>query len=139
MDYKKFGNKIVLRLKKGDKIIESIEKLAKEENIKACHFAGIGAANEIKLAILNPGDDDYAWETYNEALEITSLVGNITSFEGEPMVHAHITCSREDFSVIGGHLGEGICSLTLELFVDLVDGELIKKHDDELKINTIEF
>jgi len=57
----------------------------------------------------------------------------------EPMVHAHITCGREDFSIIGGHLGEGICSLTVELFVDILDGELVKKTDPKLKINTIEF
>lgn len=139
MDYKKFGNKIVLRLKKGDKIIESIEKMAEKENIKACHFAGIGAANQIKLGLLHPGCDEYSWQTFNEDLEITSLVGNMTIFEGKPMVHAHITCGREDFSIIGGHLGEGICSLTLELFVDILDGELTKKRDDQLKINTIEF
>lgn len=139
MDYKKFGNKIVLRLKKGDKIIESIEKMVREEDIKACHFAGIGAANEIKLGLLHPGDSEYARETFSEDMEITSLVGNVTRFEGEPMVHAHITCGREDFSIIGGHLGEGNCSLTVELFVDILDGELVKKADPELKINTIEF
>lgn len=139
MDYKKFGNKIVLKLKKGDKIIESIDKMVRKEGIKACHFAGIGAADEVKLGLLHPGDSEYDWKTFSEDMEVTSLVGNVTRFEKEPMIHAHITCAREDLSLIGGHLGEGICSLTLEIFVDILDGVLIKKHDDELKINTIEF
>ena len=38
MNYKIFVNKIVLRLKKFYKIIESINKLAEEEDIKAAHF-----------------------------------------------------------------------------------------------------
>ena len=139
MDYKRFGNKIVLRLKKGDKIIESIEKLAQKEDIRAAHFQGIGAANEIKLGLFHQGSLDYEWKIYKEDLEITSIIGNITRFDGNPMVHCHISCGREDFSIIGGHLGEGTCSLTLELFIDIMDTELIKKHDQELGINTIEF
>ena len=139
MDYKKFDNKIVLRLKRGDKLIESIENLAREEDIKACHFAGIGAVDELKLGLFKPGDDDYSWTYFNEDLEVTSLLGNVTILEGEPVVHAHITCGRSGSDVIAGHLGEAICSLTFELFIDLIDGELIKRKDENLGINTIEF
>lgn len=139
MDYKKFGNKIVLRLKRGDKVIESIEKLARDENIEACHFQGIGAVDELKLGFWKPGSTDYDWSTYNEDFEVTSLIGNVTIFEGEPMVHAHITCGRSNSEIIGGHLGEATCSLTLEIFVDVIDDKIIKKPDDDLGINTIEF
>ena len=139
MDYKKFNNKIVLRLKRGDKVVESLKKLSKEENIKACHFAGIGAIDELKLGFFKPGDDDYNWTFFNEDLEVTSLLGNVTRFEGEPMVHAHITCGRSGSDIIGGHLGEATCSLTLEIFIDLIDDELVKRRDDDLGINTIEF
>ncbi|WP_394019640.1 PCC domain-containing protein [Anaerococcus cruorum] len=62
MDYKRFDNKIVLRLKKGEKIIESLEKLANEANISAAHFQGIGAVNELKIGLMKPGDDDYTWD-----------------------------------------------------------------------------
>lgn len=139
MDYRRFGNKIVLRLKKGDKVIESIENLAKAEDIKACHFAGIGAVNELKLGFWRPCDTEYKWTMFNEDLEVTSLLGNVTMFEGEPLVHAHITCGRSSSDVIGGHLGEATCSLTLEIFVDVIDSKLIKKPDQDLGINTIEF
>ena len=139
MDYKRFGNKIVLRLKKGEKVIESIENLAKKEDIKASHFQGIGAVNVLKLGVLHPGDDDYSWKVFKEDFEITSLIGNITSLDDSPVVHAHISCGRKDFSIIGGHLGEATCSFTVELIFDLIDGELVKKYDENLKINTIEF
>lgn len=139
MDYKRFDNKIVLRLKKGDKVIESIEKLAKEENLTAAHFQGIGAVDELKIGVLHPNKDDYEWDIYNEDLEITSLIGNITTFEDEPLVHTHITCAKAGSDLIGGHLGEATCSFTAEIFFDIIDTKLSKKPDSELGINIIEF
>lgn len=139
MDYRKFGNKIVLRLKKGDKVIESIEKLVRKENITACSFQGIGAVDYLKLGFWKPGSTDYKWSSYDEDFEVTSLIGNVTIFDDEPMVHAHITCGRSNSEIIGGHLGEATCSLTLEIFVDVIGAKIRKKHDDDLGINTIEF
>ena len=139
MDYKRFDDKIVLRLKKGDKVVESIEKLAKEEDIKAAHLEGVGAVNELKIGVLHPNKDDYDWDIYKEDLEITSLLGNITTFKEEPVVHTHITCARAGSELIGGHLGEATCSFTAEIFVNLIDTQLNKKTDDELGINIIEF
>ena len=139
MDYKRFDKKIVLRLKKGDKIIESIKSLALKENIKAAHFQGIGAVDELRIGILHPGDDDYSWDIYKENLEVTSLLGNITIFEDEPVIHSHITCSDDKSKAIAGHLGEARCSFTVEIFIDLIDGKLEKKTDPELGINIIEF
>ena len=139
MDYKRFDNKIVLRLKKGDKIIDSLNNLAKKEAIKAAHFQGIGAVDELKLGILLPSSDDYKWKTYTEAFEITSLMGNITILDDNPIVHSHIACAREGFEIIGGHLGEAICSFTVEIIIDLIDGKLTKKPDDDLGIDIIEF
>lgn len=139
MDYKRFDNKIVLRLKKSEKIIESLEKLANEANITAAHFQGIGAVNELKIGLMKPGDDDYTWDIYKENLEITSLIGNITSFEDKPVVHTHITCANENSKVIGGHLGEATCSFTAEIFIDIIDTKLEKETDPELGIQIIEF
>ena len=139
MDYRRFDNKIVLRLKKGEKIIGSLEKLANEANISAAHFQGIGAVNELKIGLMKPGDDDYTWDIYKEDLEITSLLGNITIFEDKPVIHTHITCANENSKVIGGHLGEATCSFTAEIFIDIIDTKLEKETDPELGIQIIEF
>ena len=139
MDYKRFDNKIVLRLKKGEKIIESLEKLANEANITAAHFQGIGAVNELKIGLMKPGDYDYTWNIYKEDLEITSILGNITIFEDKPVIHTHITCANENSRVIGGHLGEATCSFTAEIFIDIIDTKLEKETDPELGIQIIEF
>ena len=42
MDYRRFGSTIVLRLDKGDEIVESILRLAKMENIRLATVSGLG-------------------------------------------------------------------------------------------------
>ncbi len=51
----------------------------------------------------------------NEQLEVLSLIGNVALYEGDPLVHAHITLGRRDGTVLGGHLRQGVVRPTLEL------------------------
>ncbi|NIN72544.1 MAG: DUF296 domain-containing protein [Gemmatimonadetes bacterium] len=37
--------------------------------------------------------------------------------EGELLVHTHVTLGRRDYSVVGGHLREGIVRPTLEVIL----------------------
>ena len=42
MDYRRFGNKYVVRLEKGEEIVESIKTLCRENNIRLGTVSGIG-------------------------------------------------------------------------------------------------
>lgn len=139
MDYKRFDDKIIIRLKKGDEIRESIREVAVAEDVKAAYFTGIGAVDSIKIGLWLPENGDYTWDYYDEDMEVTSLVGNVGTLDGKELVHAHITCGRAGSEIIGGHLDRGNCSLTMEIFMDVIDYELVKKFDSDLGINTIEF
>lgn len=140
MDYKKFdNNKIVLRLTNGEEVNESLVKLAAEENIRAAYFSGIGALEEMKVGTLLTGETSYRWDYYEEDLQVTSLNGNIGIVDGKHTVHTHITCSQPDSNIIGGHLDKGITSHTMEIFIDVLDGEVVKRKNPDLGINVIEF
>ena len=71
--------------------------------------------------------------------EITALVGNITTMDGKPYLHLHITCAASDGTVCAGHLIQGRISLPAEIVVDIIEGELIRKRSEELNINLIDF
>ena len=57
MDYRRFGSTIVLRLDKGDEIVESILRLAKMENIRLATVSGLGATADFTVGVfdLNQG------------------------------------------------------------------------------------
>ncbi len=148
MIYKRFDDKLVIRLNKGEKLVESVREILEKENVKAGFLTGIGATNNLEVGLFDPKTKDYNIKKYEEDLEIANLCGNISNKDGKLYTHFHITCGRvEDNaqkgqipgSAIGGHLNEAIISLTAEIFVTIIDGDINRVYDEDLGLNLIEF
>lgn len=148
MIYKRFGDKLVIRLKKGDKLVESVREILEKENIKAGFLTGIGATDNLEVGLFDPKTKNYNIKKYEEDLEIANLCGNISNKDGKLYTHFHITCGRVadnaqkgqiPGSAIGGHLNEAIISLTAEIFVTIIDGDINRLYDEDLGLNLIEF
>ena len=45
------------------------------------------------------------------------MMGDIATFNGKPVVHAHLVLGKHDGSTVGGHLWEMHVNPTLEVFV----------------------
>ncbi|MBO4338902.1 MAG: DNA-binding protein [Clostridia bacterium] len=139
MEYKRYNDTLVLRLDKGDEIISSLAHVAEKERIKTASFSGIGATDNFTVGIFSLEKQTYDGFSFTGNHEITCLSGNITSVDGKPYIHAHITCAGENANVVGGHLLEAKISLTCEIFIDAVDGEVTRKRDEKLNINRFDF
>lgn len=139
MKYKRFKDKIVLRLEVREDIAEELAKLANIENIKLASVSGIGATNDFSVGVFDPEKGSYDRFDHKGDHEITALVGNITTMDGKPYLHLHITCAASDGTVCAGHLIQGRISLTAEIVIDIIEGELIRKRSEELNINLIDF
>lgn len=148
MIYKRFDDKLVIRLKKGDKLVESIEDVLNKENIKAGSISGIGACDKLEIGLFDPSKKEYKTKKFEENLEIASLTGNISNKDGKLYTHFHIICgmvesdpSKGSFggAAIAGHLNEAEISLTAEIVISIIDGDINRKYDQDLGINLIEF
>ncbi len=139
MEYGIFDNTIVVRLDKGDKIVESVLSVAKKEGITLAYLTGIGAVDDFEVGVFDLDKADYAHYRYTGNHEINSVVGNLTTKEGAPYLHAHITCTGCDGTVVGGHLFEGKVSLTAEIFLQIINGSAERKFDSTVGINKITF
>lgn len=138
MEYKRYKNKIVLRLDVGDEICECVKTAAAKEGIRAASVCGIGGADELTLGVFNTNLKQYDRFSYSGTHEITSLVGNITFAGGEPYVHLHMTAAGEGGKVAAGHLLSARISLTAEIFIDIIDGSVGRKRNEELGINIMD-
>ena len=109
----------IIRLDPGEKIVESligyIEKRPK--GIPSGFLTGIGATSSCEIGWYDLSDEEYKTKVIDENCEITTLVGNVAWMDGKPIVHAHITLGRRDYSIIGGHLIEGTISVTCEIWI----------------------
>ena len=115
MEYKRFGDTLVLRLDPPEEICESITAAARAENIALAESSGIGAADRFTVGVYNTVTTEYRSNTLNGAYEIVSLTGTLTSKDGEPYLHLHFSAGDENGRVSGGYLNRAAVSATAEI------------------------
>jgi len=106
-------NLIFLRFNPGDDLLTSLEKAAKDHNIKnAVILCGIGSAQSHHYHVVgtreNPPRNDYVKD------EKASDIAGISGYIIEGRVHAHIVHSDTE-KAFGGHLHEGMEVLTFAI------------------------
>lgn len=139
MDYKKFGNKYILRLEQGEEVVTKLKEFCKEQNIKLGWIKGIGAVNEVKVGIFKVDEKVYYTKELRGDYEITSLLGNISTMDGEVYLHLHINLSDDEYKTYGGHLDSAIISATGELVIEAIDGIVDREFNQDIGINLFKF
>ncbi len=139
MEFKKFANTYVLRLDKGEEIVETLKKFCKEEGISLGWVKGIGAANRAVIGLLNTKDKKYTTRELLGDHEIVSLVGNISNMDGEVYLHLHIALANEDYITYGGHLDSAIIGATGEIIIETIDGDVGRSFSQEIGLNLMDF
>lgn len=126
------GRKIMGRLAKGEDLLAALSKVALEEDITLGEVRAIGAVSQARVGYYHQTERQYYWLDLKRPLEITSLIGNISLKDGEPMVHAHVTLSDGEGRAFGGHLAEGTlvfaCEFTIQEYQSATP--LVRQMDD---------
>lgn len=139
MDYRKFGNTILLRIDRGEEIIGCLTAAAKKENIRLASISAVGAADSLTIGLFDTRTKTYSTTELNGEYEITAMEGTISRMNEEVYPHLHITVSDEEFHAFGGHLNRAVISGTCEVVIHLIDGEVDRKFDDGVGLNLIDF
>lgn len=139
MEYRIFGQTVVLRLEKGEEVIESITALCKKVDIKLGSISGLGAANYVTVGLFKIDEKKYYSNTFEEDFEITNLTGNISRMNGEVYLHIHGTFANIEGKCIGGHLNKAIISATSEIIINIINGEIDREFSEEIGLNLIKF
>ena len=137
MDYKRFGTKILVRLDKGEEIIESLRRLCREADIRLATISGVGALDHVSVGLFEQTTQRYQTKEFSGSMEITSLSGNVTQMKGEVYLHLHIVLTDASYVAFGGHLNMGRIGATAELVIDLIDGQVDRERDEAVGLNLI--
>jgi uncharacterized protein len=106
-----------LIFEKGDEVISNLNRFAREQELSASQFTGIGAFSALTLGFFVLEKKDYSQIAIREQVEVLSLIGDISLKENEPKVHAHVVVGKIDGTAHGGHLLEAHVMPTLELIL----------------------
>lgn len=132
------SDRILARLLAGEEIIQSLKGLARAESIPSASLTALGAVGDLTLALFDPARRAYLETRFEEDLEISSMVGDVSWFGGEPVIHAHAVASRADCSVVAGHVMRGIVSVTLEVMLTIYPDRIERRSDPRFGLNLLD-
>jgi predicted DNA-binding protein with PD1-like motif len=121
----------------GDEAISCLLKFAKDHRVEAAHFSAIGALSKVTVGFFDFSIKDYRKTVMTEQLEVLSLIGDISIYNGEVKVHAHVVVGKQDASAHGGHLLEAVVHPTLEIIIVESPAYLQRKMDAASEIPLI--
>jgi len=121
----------------GADIPKDILAIAEKEKTVTARVEAIGGVNELSLAYFNHEAKKYEEHTFQEFLEVTSILGNVTLKDGKPFLHIHGTFGRKDLSVLAGHVISAKVFPLLELVMTPTKNRALRRFDDDLGLNVI--
>lgn len=125
-------------LRRGDNVIERLERLASEEKIPSASLAGIGFFREVTFGFYDFDKKAFDPKTFQE-VEVAGMTGSIAWKDGKPSIHAHATVTGRDFQAVGGHiLAAEVGTGSSEITVIVHETRLERKVDPELGVNVLD-
>jgi len=133
--FKQDGDRFVVSIDNHQELMGAIAAFCQEQGILAGEVSGIGAVNNATLRFLNPVTKHYVDKTFDEQMEISSLVGNISEKDGKVYLHLHANFGRADYTVAGGHLLTATINGACEVFIRRYNCKVGRHFDEETGLN----
>lgn len=139
MDYRRFGDTLIVRLDKNEEIVEQVRVLAEKEKIRLATVEALGAVDDFTVGVFFTNEKKYYSNRFQGGYEIVSLTGTISTMDGHFYQHLHMSAGDAKGNVKGGHLNSANVSATCEMVIRIIDGEVDRYHDEEIGLNLFRF
>ena len=139
MQYKRFDNTIIVRMDKGEEILEQLKNIAVKEDIKLASISALGAVDYFETGVYDVANKQYHKNSFKGAFEIVSLTGTINTMNGQYYSHLHMSAGGQDGKVFGGHLNKAIISATCEMIINIINGTVDRFCDNITGLNLFKF
>ncbi len=120
----------LVRVEHNSDLIQFITELAEKENIVVAVITAVGALKQAKLGFYNQEKHEYQEIRVDSPHEIACCVGNISTKDGRPFVHAHAVLADKNGNTKAGHLLEGTVFAAEVHLRELKGAALERKYDD---------
>jgi uncharacterized protein len=111
-----------------DEVLGGLTEFANKYNVKSASITAIGGFERATSGWYDLSKQAFKLHHMNQQMEVVSLIGNITEYNGKPLVHVHFAAALSDGKVEGGHMIEAYTSPTLEMFVTAFPTPVYKQH-----------
>ncbi len=125
----------LMRLDRGEEVVEALTSFASQKKIQAGVLQGIGAIKNVTIGYFDTAAGRYRKRRIARTVEVVSLIGNISYLDGKPVIHPHVAVAGPDNRLLGGHLFSATVAVTLEIFIRVFPRRLNRKHDPAVGFN----
>ena len=139
MEYRKFQNKIIVRMDKGEEILEKVREVAEKKRLNWQISVHWELSVNLQWALFDTEAKEYHANEFKGSFEIVSLTGTINTMNDEFYCHLHMSAGNEKGQVFGGHLNRAIISATCEMIITLIDGRVDRRFEKEVGLNLFQF
>ncbi len=137
MKFKKFGSKWVVSINIGEEVVETLKKFCEDNKIKLGTINGIGAVKKATIGFYNLETKKYYPKELDGDYEITSLLGNISTMNGEVYLHLHINLADSNYNTLGGHLNSAVIGGVGEFIIEEIEGEIERGFNEDVGLNLL--
>ncbi len=139
MEYRRFGDTYVVRMDRGEEILETLKKLCEKESIRLAQVEALGAVDYAVVSVYDVPTKTFFKKELTGPMEIAGLTGSVTRKAGEPYLHLHGSLCDRELRAWGGHINALRVAATCEMFVRVIQGEVGRKLDEDIGLNLFEF
>jgi len=107
----------LVRLDRGEDVLEELAGYLARRSIGAGVVLGIGAVEGVTVGAFLPSESRYEKVSLDGAWELLSFQGTVAMLDGAPFIHPHVVVSNERAEVRGGHLFEARVAVTGEFTI----------------------
>ena len=137
MQYKQINKKVIVRIDKGEEIVQTLKQICTKLHIKAGTITGIGATDRAVVGLLDTKTKKYQSIELVGDHEIVPIIGNISTMNSEVYLHLHANLCNAKHQSFGGHLTSAVVSVTFEGVIDIFDGAVDRVFDEHSGINLL--
>jgi len=127
----------MFRVDPGEELLASLKALSIQYKITLGTLTGIGATDDATIGVFDCERKEYRRTEITTFHEIVNISGSITTMDGIPYLHAHISLANP--ALIGGHLLRAVICATCEGCIDICSGSIERKKGGPWGLNLLHF
>ncbi|STX52473.1 Predicted DNA-binding protein with PD1-like DNA-binding motif [Legionella busanensis] len=128
---------LILSLKEGDDLFQSIMNYASYADLKSAIISGLGALSNVIISYYHRDTQQHFKKLFQDTYEIASLTGNLTLVDTGLFIHIHAALGDANFQLFGGHLISAEASASTEIIITPLNYTVLRKKHPDLDIKVI--
>ena len=139
MEKSRKGDLLTVRLHDGEDLLEGLSEALRQEGIDSgVIIGGVGMVRDAAISFY-AGKGQYETRPVVDAVELCSMNGNVSTSDGELILHIHVTLAKRGGTTLGGHFSGGTVNMTAEIAVLVAVQKLVRRLDPDTGLKALKF